>query len=67
MYVSFCSLLPPENWSDYLPNKGISLLYLLKNRVQGTAVGHSQKSPIIAKRVLTNCWNEDYAQQGSRG
>ncbi len=27
MYVSFCSVLPPGNWSDYLPNKGNSLLY----------------------------------------
>ncbi len=29
MYVSVCSVLPPENWSDLLPNKGNSLLYLL--------------------------------------
>ncbi len=29
MYVSLCSVLPPENWSAYLPNKGNSLLYLL--------------------------------------
>ncbi len=32
MYVSFCFVLPPENWSDQLPNKGNSLLtYLLIN------------------------------------
>ncbi len=29
MYESLCSVLPPENWSPYLPNKGNSLLYLL--------------------------------------
>ncbi len=30
MYVGLCSVLPPENWSAYLPNKGNSLLtYLL--------------------------------------
>ncbi len=26
MYVSLCSVLPPANWSAYLPNKGNSLL-----------------------------------------
>ncbi len=24
MYVSLCFVLPPENWSAYLPNKGNS-------------------------------------------
>ncbi len=29
MYVSLCSVLPPENWSALLPNKGNSLLSYL--------------------------------------
>ncbi len=31
MYVSLCSVLPQENWSAYMPNKGNFLLnfYLL--------------------------------------
>ncbi len=39
MYVSLCSVLPPENWSAYLPNKGNSLLtyftylHLFKNKI----------------------------------
>ncbi len=27
MYVSLCSVLPPENWNALLPNKENSLLY----------------------------------------
>ncbi len=35
MSVSFCSVLPPENWSDYLPNKGNSLLTYLLTCLKG--------------------------------
>ncbi len=30
MYVSLCSVLPPANWTAYLPNKGKSLLTYVK-------------------------------------
>ncbi len=31
--LCFCSVLPPENWSDRLPNKGNSLLYFKKSKL----------------------------------
>ncbi len=56
MYVSLCSVLPPENWSAYLPNKGnSSSLHFTKIRSQ-----HLQflQSYIEDNQIVTSIKND---------
>ncbi len=47
MNVSFCSVLPPANWSDELPNKGNSLLTYLNQSLLNYS-HHSLKAKAFA-------------------
>ncbi len=49
MYVSLCFVLPPENWSASLPNKGNALLYLLTLVTLTWTINYVQYTQISVK------------------